>query len=258
MEKEIWKTCFHHQSYISYPCPSCGIGVLNPIQNKVLGQVFEKPLSSNYDAALYYENGEKKVFTAILSCNNNKCQQAAGMVGEYLEGCPEWSDDAEEMVRMNLYLPKYIHPNLKMFRYPSTVPLEIKHEIDSSFSNFFCDPSSAANKIRRAIELIVTNLGIPKSFVNKKVLRETGKRKLVPAKLHARIERLKKRKKRTGKMLLGLKVLGNDGSHSNNKEISHWDILDAYEVLEHILDREYSNKENEILRMAERLENRKQ
>ena len=76
------------------------------------------------------------------------------------------------------------------------------------------------------IDAILTNKRV-KRFSNVK-----GKRKLIN--LHDRIVEFEKKDPGIAKKLLAIKWLGNEGSHANT--MTKNDVLDAYEILESVLD----------------------
>ena len=255
MRTENIKKFFEEGSYPDYACPECKIGIL---RNTKLHKVISKkpPLFHEYnwmEEEEYYRDGKEHIFASVLKCSNNSCQQVVSMIGKFIEGYQDCVEETGLTGRFSSYFPKYFYPNLKIFDYPENLPIQLEEEINNSFALYYSDTNGSANKIRRAIELIVTNLGAPKFSLNKKTKRKNRK----PLVLHERIVKLGKRKKRTSTMLLGLKIIGNEGSHFNELEIMNNDILEAYEVLEYILNKEFTNKEQEILLKAENLKNRK-
>ena len=234
----------------------CGIGVLK-LSNIIKEPLIKGPVFKDGTEEYYYlKSGKSYNFAAILKCGNKKCLHTVSMIGEYIEDYEDYDEETFGTGLFCSYFPKYFFPNLKIFKFPDKVPPKIQEEIFHSFSNFFADPLSAANKIRRAIELLVSEFGAPKyTFIRPKP-PTAGKRKKHYFDLHTRIVKLTKSKRRTTNMLLGLKVIGNDGSHANESSINHDDILEAYEVLEFLLEKEFSEKANEILKIAEKLKNR--
>ncbi len=254
-----WNGFFEKDSYPDYPCPTCEIGVLK--KSKILKDISVKqPVfhddNGGYNEYEYYRNGKKFIFSSILKCGNKECQQIVSMIGDYLENYEDFDVETLGTNRFSSYFPKYFYPNLKIFNYPENLPKRLEEEINNSFANYFSDTASSANKIRRAIEILVTALGAPKYTLTQKINPSTRRRKKLFFELHTRITKLNKSKTRTSEMLLGLKVIGNEGSHYNESKIKQKDILEAYEVLGFILQKEFTDKEKEILQKAENLKNR--
>ncbi len=55
--------------------------------------------------------------------------------------------------------------------------------------------------------------------------------------------------------LLAIKWLGNAGSHPDI--ITTDDVMDTYEIMEHVLENIYENKEKNIRKIAKRINKRK-
>ena len=69
--------------------------------------------------------------------------------------------------------------------------------------------------------------------------------------LHQRIEHFTKSQKRLGQLLLAIKIIGNEGSHIGDIKID--DILDAYEILEEVVEIVYIKKRNKITTIAKEI-----
>lgn len=66
--------------------------------------------------------------------------------------------------------------------------------------------------------------------------------------LHDRIENYKKTKPQICTLLLALKIVGNEGSHTS--KIKNEDILDAFKILEQVIDDLYIKKRKRIMTIA--------
>jgi len=111
---------------------------------------------------------------------------------------------------------------------------------------FFCDPPSAANHIRVALENLLTHLKVKRLNVGK------GKKSFIP--LHNRIELLPK-PRAFKDLLFAIKWLGNAGSHTNVITID--DCLDDYEIMEEVLRLLYDSKGNKIKQLARKINKKK-
>ena len=146
------------------------------------------------------------------------------------------SDGEKTFLYQTFIKPIVFYPPLHIIPCEPPVPLKIRIQLEQSFTLFFYAPDVCANSLRKIIELILTDLKVPQK--DKK-----GK----PYKLHDRIEKLKERNKRHGDYFEAVKWLGNEGSHKNHRKnnISKTDILDAYELLEILLNKYYYSKQQE-------------
>lgn len=239
MNKQLWKNRnFSDSNPLNYPCPNCEAGILK-LKKKIdqitpTGRIHEE-----------YNSGEgiEYVFSAILECKNcNETISFSGYCLKNIADADELPDGRLVEKRFHSYYPKYFFPNLKMIKVPEKITSEVKEQINLSFSVYFIDLSSCANKIRNAIELILDDLKAPSKRRTKK-----GKLESFPN-LHQRIEHFAKRNKTIGILLLALKIIGNNGSHKG--QIRTDDILKAYEILEELIDYTYFDKRKNALKLA--------
>jgi len=63
--------------------------------------------------------------------------------------------------------------------------------------------------------------------------------------LHERIELYEKKNNEIAQMLMAIKWLGNAGSH-DGKRLTIKKILDAYEIVEHVLEELYSPRKHRV------------
>lgn len=245
MNKEIWnKRYFTNKNPIDYSCPNCNIGILKIDNDKLLIKV--KPGQEEMER-YGYQNGIEYIFTAILVCKNNECGSVVSMTGDLQKDIRigleldngEWVEDS-----ISEYKPKFCHPPLRLIPIGKDVRKEVKEQLLLSFSHFYNDLSSCANRIRNCIELILDDLNAAKKYRN-------GVNVLRPFRtLHDRITNYQKSNKRIGNLLLAIKIIGNEGSHIGVVEVQ--DIIDAYEFLERILDHVYHKTEKDLhLRASE-------
>ena len=230
-----------------YSCPKCfkGFLQLSSIEKKITDAG-----RRNQDQG--YPYGIDHLFTAILICSNSDCLEMVTTSGTCQIDCevPIHDEDGNTYEKyVNFYSPKNFFPNLKLFPLDKAIPSIIKEQINLAFHHFFFDFSSCANKIRTAIELILDEIKAPNySIISQRSncpIRSTScSRNQVAGRkirknfsnLHQRIENYsKKRNSKIGNLLLANKIIGNEGSHKG--EIDLEDILDAFEILEAILNR---------------------
>ena len=203
-------------------CPTCGIGEL------LFGEKWARREKNSFtkmeDADYFSQVPDDQVehFAAIIECSNPDCKEAVSFCGwvEYVRE-DDWSDKT-----YRIYHPKFFYPALAIFKVSSNCPAPIKKQIEKSFSHYFNDSSACANSIRTALEQIMDEQGVPKTFINKKHKRENYT-------LHKRIEEFGKTNSELKPFLLAAKWTGNAGSHV--ADISKDSLLDGYELLEHCI-----------------------
>ncbi|MCO5190091.1 MAG: DUF4145 domain-containing protein [Anaerolineae bacterium] len=222
---------------MNWECPTCGKGKLE-IKEGTL-HVSETAKSVKENAFESYPINREHLYSCLFRCNNNKCREVISSSGRgYLE--PVFPNDPDGGVRQDWdykFVPIYFLPNLQFFQIPGRTPKTVLVEINESFSLFFCAPSSAANHVRRSVEELLTALKIKRY----KYVGTPKKRRYVS--LHDRIQLLPAKYDSQKELLLALKWLGNAGSHTH-QEITKDDVLDAYEILEELLNQIYVKKKD--------------
>jgi len=189
-------------------------------------------------------------YSNILKCSNFDCGEIVINIGE---GFLDWDivhgeDGYPEQVYTEYFEPKYFQPYLKLFNIPENTPSEINEEIEQSFSLFFSNPDSSLNHIRIALENLLNYMKI-KKYTNK-----NGKR--FPISLHKRIELLPSKYSHIKDLLFAIKWLGNAGSHSH-KKVSKDDVLDAYEIMDVVLNELFLNKKERAKKLSKKINKKK-
>lgn len=247
MNREIWvKRSFNHNNPKTYPCPTCKVGTLN--LNGILTEITPTGSHMEYHS---YSYGIEHVFSGILKCKNIDCKELVTISGQCLKDIvymDEAPDGRPIEDRFSTYYPKHFYPNLKIFELPKEVTDNVRKQINLSFSNYFHDLSSCANRIRNAIEHILDDLNAPKKKKTKAGNIHVFKT------LHARIEHYGKKNKKISNYLLALKIIGNEGSHVGEVHIE--DILDAYEILEQLIEFTYVQRNKKVEKIANEIVDR--
>ena len=88
-------------------------------------------------------------------------------------------------------------------------------------------------------------LKVPKTTIN-------NKKKRVKINLHNRIDKLAKQHSELKELLLAIKWIGNEGSHPE-KSLTKNNVIDLYEILEHVLSELFENKSKSILAKAKKI-----
>jgi len=233
-----------------WACPHCKAGVLTMRPDDLRFEEFKKSISA-HGMDDFFPDWVDYVFSAILRCNNPRCREIVACCGkggleqEYTgydeDGYPDWD-------WIEYFIPHHFIPHLRLFDVPSKTPEVVTSEIEASFAVFFADPKAAANHVRSAIEQILNELKIKKFTVKNK------KRRSLP--LHFRIDTLPVKYLSIKQNLLAIKWLGNAGSHPG-ETLEKDDVLDAYEILEHLLDDLYNPKKVKIEKLVKAINKRK-
>ncbi|WP_291116428.1 DUF4145 domain-containing protein [Empedobacter sp. UBA7248] len=240
MNRELWKPKTFDKVE-KYPCPKCFNGTLKGKQ-----KISELTEGGKEMLSYGYPYGIDNVFCGILKCSNSNCNELISVNGHLLSDIRTgYQNENGEYVEIELkqYQPKFFYPNLRMFKISKEIPKNIIHLIDQAFSLYFIDNNACANKIRTAIEQILDDLNAPRKKL-------TVKRKYSEfTNLHSRIEHFSKKKPKICKLMMALKIIGNQGSHTN--ETDDESILDAFEILELLIEITYIKNHLRIESLAD-------
>jgi Domain of unknown function (DUF4145) len=164
-------------------------------------------------------------FSCWLECAVPNCRQKVAIVGT---GFYEPFEDDEHGLAYRLYCnPRYAWPMPDVFEISDQCPAGVASELRTSFHLMWCDPNAAASRLRVALEHLLTVRRIPK-------LARAKNGKLMRLTLHRRLELLEHTQSQIAKNLMGVKWLGNTGSHEGNV-VALDDLLKGYVVMEHSL-----------------------
>ncbi|ABE74902.1 conserved hypothetical protein [Psychrobacter cryohalolentis K5] len=243
IDKELLTSYFTTNQNTYWPC-SNGYLVINE------DTFFSKETSVSQKVHPLYESDPESVrfvYSCIFRCSNNNCNEQFASSGH---GCLDWDieeDDygMQQQVYSPCFEPYYFYPSLKIIDIPENVPDDITNQLNKSFELFFSSPSAAINHARSALELILNHFKIPKTTIN-------NKNKRVKINLHNRIDKLAKQNSELKELLLAIKWIGNEGSHPE-KRLTKNDVIDLYEILEHVLSELFENKSKTILAKAKKI-----
>jgi hypothetical protein len=248
--RSIFKNPFNRDWIPDWICPSCKKGIIK-VEDKNL-KVIESPISIIEHEKEYWEPAFiYGVFVGIFKCNNNSCGEIVTISGD-LKMDEEYIYDEEsgygDLQPVQSLIPKYFNPPLHLFDIHKDVPEIIKEAIKNTFSLYWLDSSSCANKIRIVVELIMDEQNISKYI--------TVKRKRKGITLHKRIELFNLINPEQAENLMAIKWIGNPGSHSSDI-LTLDDLLDGYEILEHVTTKLYEKDSANIKKLVKTINKRK-
>ena len=249
MENIKWEhSMFKEGSKIKWPCPNCSSIALKLSKKTIIK---EETLESQkaHDHPDWGPEFIQEKFAGYLKCF--ACNDVIMFTGDsHLE--PEMEsepgDDRPQEIWKRWYNPTFFEPPLHFFALKEIYPEDVRIEILSSFKLFWCDLSSSANKIRVALEILMNEQGINKTYLTKNSKRRKYN-------LHQRIEKFETENKKVADFLLAIKWIGNTGSHLGG--LTHVDVLEAYQLLEHTLLSLYDNKEEKLRKISKEINSRK-
>jgi len=249
LDRKLFKLPFSPNNSPDWPCPTCGKGILRIPKDSFFKQELSESKKAHSHEA-WEPDWVEYVYSCHLICSNDKCKEVVATCGT---GSVDWDvvedeNGVPDQVYVAFFLPKYFVPHLKFIHIPKECPNTVSKQLYESFKLFFSSPSAAANNVRVAIEELLTELKIKRFDTSK------GKRRYIN--LHQRIGLLPAKYAQFKDMIIAIKWLGNAGSHGH-EEVTMDDVMDAYELTEHILEEIYEPKVNKLKAIAKKVNKNK-
>jgi len=247
IDRDFWKRLgFSERNPPSWPCPNCHKGVLVLVPGTLhRGQTAESIKYCRHEG--YDPDGWSGRFTALCKCSNPNCEDVVSVLG--------WSYEHmcyEESCTWPAHVATLFDPPLHPFQIHNKCPKEIAAEIVESFRLFSIDPPGAMNHLRKAVEILLDHLKVPRFTLTTK----NGKKRRHQLSLHHRIEKLAATKAGAAlaSRLLAIKWIGNAGSHG---EIVQDDVFDAFDLFDDLMHTVFAKREKTIADLAKQINKRK-
>lgn len=206
----------------NWPCPYCGTGNLKLIFS-------EKNESSEAKEYNYVIGDDFRIeFVKVFKCA--KCVNMFAINGVEIETPVSCPDTGEEDSIVECIISSHSCSFLPI-DVSDEWPCKVVDEIKNSGKYLFSDHSACINSLRKAVELLMCEHGIPSTKPNK-----DGQEVFIS--LDKRIAEFEKCVISTDKLLSSVKWLGNTGSHASGR-LSKDSILHAYDSLKRVLDSLY-------------------
>lgn len=244
VDRSIWRFQVSEDHVPDWPCPHCGTASL-AVSKKSFNTVMDRPTKLHWGEPDFDPEWEKGRFVCLLVCTKTSCGETCAVAGNYDITI---NHDENGAYTYTTGTPSSIVPPPPLIKIPKGCPAPVRAEIVAAFSLYWCDLGSSLNRIRSAIELLLTELGVKRYGRNSK----TGKRvKLMP---DTRIQILRSKKPALADLcdrLLAVKYLGNAGSHPG--ETKHDDVFDGFDILERVLHDIYSDHDSVLAKMVRQI-----
>ena len=249
MDRKLYKVPFTREKSPDWICPHCRKGVLRFVDGSFYSE--ERRLSREaHDHDAWDPDWIECTYSGLLRCANDQCKEfvsTAGVGGVDIDVI--FGPDGElEQTWADFFRPKYFEPPLAIVDLPKECPASVSDPLQESFRLFFCSPSAASNSVRIALEELLTELGIKRFTVS------GGKRRILN--LHTRISLLPSKYSELRDLLFAIKWLGNAGSHADSA-ISIDDVMDAYELIDHVLQELYAQRSKKAKELAKVINKKK-
>ena len=249
MDRKTLKLPFTLDSAPDWTCPTCQKAPLRIRKDSFIKE--ERLHSRDHSHEAWEPVWIEYVYSCRLDCSNEKCKEVVASSGT---GSVDWSIDEDERgepyeVYEDHFRPKFFEPHLKLLQIPKKCPSSVSKPIEDSFALFFAAPHAASNNVRIAIEALLTELKI-RLFDH-----ASGRRRFIS--LHQRISLLPEKFAHLKDLILAIKWLGNAGSHGGSTDITLDDVIDSYDLTEHILQEVYAPKLRKLHKIAKEVNKKK-
>ena len=249
MDRKLYKVPFGREKSPDWVCPHCRKGVLRFVDGSFHSKERRHSREAHgHDA--WDPDWIEYTYSGLLRCANDQCKEVvstAGIGGVDVDVV--YGPDGEaEQTWADFFRPRYFEPPLAIIDLPKECPVSVSEPLEESFRLFFCSPSSASNSVRIALEALLTELGIKRFAVI------GGKRRILT--LHKRIGLLPAKYAELRDLLFAIKWLGNAGSHAESA-ISLDDVMDAYELIDHVLQELYAQRSKKAKELAKAINKKK-
>jgi hypothetical protein len=180
-----------------------------------------------------------------------ECKEPVGVSGRYkvTEAIDESVREGEPaLYYFKEFRPEFFTESPQIFRLPSVAPAGVLEDLTASFRLFWGDTEACGNRIRSAVENLLNDQGVRRTNQGK-----GGKR--IRLSLHSRIVEFRNRQRELGNALMAVKWIGNAGSHTQS--LTRDDLLDGYNLLDHVLEELYVNRRKQIAKLSREINRRK-
>ncbi|MFO0849924.1 MAG: DUF4145 domain-containing protein [Gemmataceae bacterium] len=246
IDRKLWMREIHEGYVPNWTCPRCGAASLNMVKDS-FRTVFDSSTSRYWNEPDFDSDSATGRFVCLLECSKPACRESCAVSGNHdMTRGGEYGDELYATGR-----PTSISPPPPMIRVPDECPKPIANEVRAAFGLFWMDHSSALNRIRNAIELLLTEMGVKRHGQK----AGGGRTRLS---LDSRIALLRSKKPKLSGLcdqLLAVKHLGNAGSHPGDVQVK--DVFDGFDILEQILNDTYANHASVLAKMVKQINQRK-
>lgn len=249
MEKKLWYAAFSRDENRGFLCPQCRTKLeLDKTTLKVEATTYSQleRKSDEWDPEWSVER-----FIVFLRCPEKTCGEIVAVSG-HISVEPAYQDNGDWQYE-GMLAPKSMYPAPHIISLPKNIPGPVLKELELAFQLFWSDYNACATKIRTSLERLMDHFKVVKMYLYKDAKKPTKPGKYRPFDLSIRIDKFISA---SGDALHkdhlhALRVVGNVGTHKSS--LSRTEILDAFEVYEHLLSELVGKKSAQIAKIAKKL-----
>lgn len=225
-----------------YKCPTCNRGILRivdgTLNEKQSGVSVREQSNPNWEAEWYLGR-----FACLLRCANDYCGEVVAVSGD--SHVAPLGEDGDLVTVLS---PRMFTPPLDIFSITRKCPNDVRLELREAFKLYWSDIPGGMNHIRKAVELIMDHLRVPRK-------KRTKVGKLRRLDLHSRISAFRARSPELADRLEAVKWLGNVGSHDS--DITKEAFFDACDILEDVISTHFERHGSKIVALTKKVIKRK-
>lgn len=234
VRRDQWRPEFHASSKLGWPCPACRASPLRIVEGSIVDGETHASAAAHSEEWWEPEQIDGR-FVCTMDCGN--CKNIVGVAGTYEvrhdryvdERTGEAAGDYEKY-----YRPNFFTDSPRLVDIPDATPEHVVDELLASFQLYWNDALACTNRIRSAVEKLLTARRVPQTTGRK----PGSKRQFMS--LHRRIELFRAKHSEIADALMAVKWIGNAGSHSD--AVTSDDALDGYELMDWVLDSLYARR----------------
>jgi hypothetical protein len=239
VQRNLWQRSIVGGMAPPWPCPTCSDGKLTVKRDTLHSAETAESRNSHHDEGFDVRQIET-MFSTLLECI--KCKEVVACCGVGGFDIEDWQDEGGEFYTTDypIFFPRYFTKPMRLFAPPGKVPLAIRQTLDRSFMLFFADHRAAANLIRQCVEEVMEDASIA--------------RKTPEGDFRSFEDRLKEYERGSADnavLASALRHIGNFGSHPDTLIRDH--VLDAYDILEQLLEDQYVGQHRKTREDAARI-----
>lgn len=229
------------------PCICCREGTAGWVPN---ADVHMPDRQSRDDIAAYHFRGPvdelSGQFTGRLRCDRVACEQEYAIGGDWAYSVND-VDPENGPQFINMYKVRYVAPTLPLFSPPPSVPEPVNKFLVEAASIVWSSPSGAANRLRQAVDQLLTERGVPR-YTLRAPKGTPPKRTRRSLTLHERITSFQAKSPAAAEALEAAKWIGNGGSHDGDLDVA--DVLNGVDFIALALRYLYDTTDTELMRKA--------
>jgi len=164
INRKIWKPPF--AKLPSWPCPACASGNL-VARKETLKHEETGPSAEAHQHDAWEPEWIVERFSGLLVCQNSACGEIVA-IGGHTRHVENHDWEREERNWDREFEPTFMSPAPPIFPVPEKCPEAVATELTKAFALFWFDRGSSANRLRSAVEALLTHRKVQRTRLNKK------------------------------------------------------------------------------------------